>query len=222
MQFVFRLSLGIGFLVLSACQSGLSGLVSTHTNQPNQNATPDHSQITPRTKGSTLTGIVIWPQAAVPLNDFRFEIQAITPTQTWKTQSNPQGQFTLENLEWPATETTWRMEAKALANPHLVFKCLYKPQKASAEPPAAMEMTLTSTAIVALLDQARSMNSPMMHLSPSRLSQADTLPLVETVKNAMMPFLKADLNMPLEKMPEVAAMLNQSVKQLETMPGMLP
>ena len=223
MQFAFKLSLGICFLVLSACQSGLSGLVNTHSDPPNpsQNQTTGQSQISPRTKGSTLTGIVVWPQEAAPLNDLRFEIQAITPAKTWKTQSSPQGQFKLENLEWQTSSTPLRMEARALANPHLVFKCLYLPASATAEP-QTMEMTLTSTAIVALLDQAHSMNSQVKQLSPARLSQDDAKPLVEKVKNSMMPYFNAGLKAPLETMPEVATLLDQTVKKLESMPGMLP
>ncbi|MGE3725781.1 MAG: hypothetical protein AB7I41_09530 [Candidatus Sericytochromatia bacterium] len=223
MQFAFKLSLSICFLGLSACQSGLSGLVNTHSVQlnPSQNQTTGQSQISPRTKGSTLTGIVVWPQEATPLNDLRFEIQAITPAKTWKTQSSPQGQFKLENLEWQTNSAPLRMEAKALANPHLMFKCLYLPQIAAAEP-QTMEMTLTSTAIVALLDQARNMNSQIMLLSPARLSQSDTRPLVESIKNSMMPYFNASLKAPLETMPEVSVMLDQAVKKLETMPGMLP
>jgi len=221
MQFALKLSLGICFLGLSACQSGLSGLVNTPADPAQLNQNNGQSQISPRTKGSTLTGIVVWPQEAAPLNDLRFEIQAITPAKTWKTQSSPQGQFKLENLEWQTNSAPLRMEAKALANPNLVFKCLYLPQTAAAEP-KTMEMTLTSTAIVALLDQARNMNSQVMLLSPARLSQNDTQPLVDAVKNSMMPYFNAGLKAPLETMPEVSAMLDQTVKKLETMPGMLP
>jgi hypothetical protein len=223
MQFAFKLSLAICFLVLSACQSGLSGLVNTHSDPPNPslNQTTGQSQISPRTKGSTLTGIVVWPQEATPLNDLRFEIQAMTPAKTWKTQSSPQGQFKLENLEWQTSSPPLRMEAKALANPHLVFKCLYLPQTTATEP-QTMEMTLTSTAIVALLDQARNMNSQVRQLSPTRLSQDDAKPWVEKVKNSMMPYFNDNLKAPLETMPEVSAMLDQTVKKLETMPGMLP
>jgi hypothetical protein len=127
----------------------------------------------------------------------------------------------LENLEWQTSSLPLRMEAKALANPLLVFKCLYLPQTTAAES-QTMEMTLTSTAIVALLDQARNMNSQVMQLSPARLSQNDTQPLVDAVKNSMMPYFNAGLKAPLETMPEVATLLDQTVKKLETMPGMLP
>lgn len=219
MRFIFKLVITSSVVLFSSCQAGLSGLGSNQG--PLQPPSNSQSQISPRTKGSTLTGIVVWPQEAAPLKDLRFKILANTPTQTWKTESDAQGQFRFENVEWPQTNTPWRMEAQSISNPNLIFKCLYQAPTASSES-KPMEMTLTSTAMVALLDQARKMNSPVMSVSTERLTQSDSMPLIETLKNSMMPYLNTPLERPLEEMPEIKALLEQSVKKLETLPGLQP
>jgi hypothetical protein len=216
MRIGLQTSLALLLLVLNACQSGLSGLVSSDSLKSDQS---QNTSITPRTKGSTLEGIVIWPQEMLAPASLQFEIRIASADQTWTTLSDSQGHFQVNDLQWKGAAPMLRVEAKAMHNPQLVLKTLFQTQAIPTQ--MNTQITLTSTATVALLDQAQGMKSMLMNMAPERLNQVDTQPLVEDVKNAMMPYLNTPLTQPLEHMPEVQKMLEETVQKLEKMPGML-
>jgi len=203
-----------GLMLLSSCQVGLPAAPVALTADQMLSLS-----ITPRTKGSTLTGVVLWPSEMAVPTALSFEIKVSGRDLAQSAMSDAQGHFQLENLPVAEMGERLRIEARAMANPQLVLKALFKPPGASGS--MQTQVSLESTAVVAVLDYARSMSSPLMNLAPERFMMPDVQPMVAEVKQRMMPYLSQTLEKPLEAMPPVQNQVQQMLKKLEAMPGMV-
>lgn len=211
--------LSLLLLSCAACQSGQSLSMPDLTQAKLSNSehiTPRTKgptlDITPRTKGSTLlNGTVVWPDDIQAPAELKFEVHWIADGQGNTVRSAEDGSFV---LDVPAHSQV-RLEAKAMHDPELVFKTLIDTPAEGGEIQA--QISLESTAITALMDQAVAMHSPLESLPLEVFTQNALHPWIEPVAQSMKPFLATNMQQSLESMPSVQDALETARQQLESL-----
>ncbi len=175
----------------------------------NVSQTGVQSQLTPRTKGETLLeGIVVWPTAALKPNSMQFQINYFVDQQfTGQLKTDSQGQFRLQEL--PAGSHL-RLEAHLPDRPQLVFK--QEVMLASKDQVMKSEISLDSTAAVALMDYDKKMGNRLASIETKALMKDDTMPMIQKIKDSMMPYLNQ--NQAIEDMASVQSMIQQVHSEL--------
>lgn len=199
-------------LLCTGCQVGL-GLPQANLSQQEAQITPRTKgptlSITPRTKGSTLlNGSVIWPDDIKPPSSLSFEIQSIGENNKTSIVTAHDGSFSLI-LQ---ANTQVRIEAKAIFDPELVFKTIVQvPETDEAVP---IKISLESTAIVALMDHALQAQSTLQNMPMESYERPEIMPKINEIKERMKPFLSTNMQSNLESMPNVQEAMNNVHQEL--------
>lgn len=201
MKAIFAL---VGLVSLSACASPRFELPQAQLTpvQDSRAITPRTKgstlELTPRTKGSTLLkGRVLWPDGSV-ISPTGFAITLLRDGEIISAvMSDQSGEFELPEAP---EQGRLRIEARASHDPELILKReleLYREQLY-----AETQISLETTALVAVLDKSREMGS-VLHQLPLRQLEDSVDRALEQVQQEMMPFLERDMQQSLEQMPTV-------------------
>ncbi|MGV3525603.1 MAG: hypothetical protein ACO1RX_15355 [Candidatus Sericytochromatia bacterium] len=213
-----------GFLIvfsLSACGLPVAsgGLDPNGVPLAQQDITPRTKgstlEITPRTKGGTLLNArVLWPAdaplAVVPTMNMYLHLDQ----QILSGQSDPQGRFWVNAL--PAGESI-RMEAHLATQPQLRLKALMRTAEGDGLISKQMDLTLETTALVAILDWAL-VHHRSLSLEGEQLADPTVRDALERVEAVMRPYylnLTAPLDRPVDQQEPVLQVLEQVVSDLE-------
>lgn len=197
----------------SACQFGY-GLAMPDLDRQDGQITPRTKgptlDITPRTKGSTLlNGAVIWPADIARPEVLSFEIQGLANNTKTVVQSAADGSFLLELPE----NTQVRLEAQAKFDPELILKAVIQvPKQAESE---RVEISLASTAVVAMMDYARTMGSGLEDLPMEKFHDPEIMPQMNQLEASMKPFLETNMQSTLENMPPVQEAMKMTHAELQ-------
>ncbi|PKL79837.1 MAG: hypothetical protein CVV27_01270 [Candidatus Melainabacteria bacterium HGW-Melainabacteria-1] len=168
------------------------------------------AQITPRSKGGTLTivpgskggtlkGNVVWPDSVAALTSKQFELKIFAKDRLIASgQTDPNARFTLRDLP---PDREFRMEAHVPGRPFVILRSLVRTQASQQE--VAGELSMLSTAVTALLQRSPELSQ----LGPERLLADDLRPHLEQVVRVMTPYLDQTLNSPIETLAEVQSAL---------------
>lgn len=169
------------------------------------------SQLTPRTKGETLLeGVVIWPTEAIKPSSMQFGIKLFVDKKlTSEIRTNALGQFALKELP---SGSHLRMEAHLIDRQQLVFK--QEIMLSKTDPLVKSEISLESTAAVALMDYDKKMGNLLASQETKDIMQANKMPMIYNIKDSMLPYLNLSANQTLESMPAVALMIQHVHSQL--------
>ncbi|MEZ0373425.1 MAG: hypothetical protein ACAI44_30330 [Candidatus Sericytochromatia bacterium] len=170
--------------------------------------------ITPRSKGGTLNGAVIWPAEVAALSSRRFLLKIFAgDSLVAEGSTDAQGRFTLADLP---PELELRVEAHVSGRPFVILRSLIKtPAAIAGQTEPNQEISMLTTAAAAVMADARTSHSQLEQLSPGRLLEQDTRPLLQPLSKVMTPYLDWSLSAPLESLSPVRASIAETRRTLE-------
>lgn len=162
--------------------------------------------IVPRTKGGTLSGGIVWPAEVKGLDSKRFDLKVYAgETLLAQGQTDADGRFVLWQL--PSAGQI-RIEASVPGQPYVRLRRLVDLREPLQEPQSLSMLTTAASAILLSLPAG---------ISPQRLLEPDILPILAPLAQQMTPWLDQQPQAPIETQPAIArtiAEVSQKVSDL--------
>lgn len=213
----------LGLLLLLSCGcGGLTGygpsappagtLILTSAREITPRTKGGTLTITPQSKGGTLLGNIVWPTEVKALSSRRFDLKLYYENVLISQgQTDSEARFSLVDV--PAAGEL-RIEASVPGHPFVTLRRLVDLAELG-QTPGAQEVSMLSTAATAIVLDARGSSQAWAQIAPQRLLATDLAPLVEPLAKVMTPYLDAELKGPIEKQEPVLQAISQARQAIE-------